>query len=393
WAYITVVGGGGAGFIEERHLAVGPPEPAANLHAVKGGERLGKIAADVFGAEITGGNDARLYVQAIYEANKGRAGIRLDAVDLTLRESMPRQEAEEETLKIYKGVKVIEGQAIWVPSKEFVQQLKASGSITTGSTALSKGWRAGKAYARDVVEVAEFDAGMIVGVLEGAYEAIRDIFKSAVDMLRMAFEIVKANITGHLLDLVIDAAKKLKQFIVHLPDIAKALGSHVAERWTSAGPFGKGQFVGEVVGYVAANVLVVLATGGGAVAVMLARAAESGSQLARAVMLLVKAADLASNPLKLLEGAGKGATISEEAAAKLKQALARDAGTAGKIDHGAEDAGKVAHRAHDVDAYAPKRAQMFKGRQHGQERRIGDSGNRSSRRNGPSRQGEFSSRQ
>ena len=82
WAYVTVPAGTAAGFIEEQFLLVDPPEPNAHVHRVTKGETLGAIAESVYAGKITEGNDERLYVQAIYEANKGKNGVYLTDVDL-----------------------------------------------------------------------------------------------------------------------------------------------------------------------------------------------------------------------------------------------------------------------------------------------------------------------
>jgi len=351
WAYVVTVNGS-AGFIEEKFLAIDPPEPDATLYVVAPRDKLGAIAERRFGAQITGGNDARLYVQAIYEANKGRPGIRLQPVTLSWRQTWNRREAEEQTLEVYKGVAILAGHAIWIPSEGFVQQLKASGAITSGSTEFAKAARVAKDVGTAVVHGVEFLAGAVVGILEGAWQALVDIFKGAWELVKMAFEIFKAYLTGTMLQLGLDTVNKLKSFFEKLDagQLVKALGAYIAHRWTDATWYGRGEFVGQVIGYIALNVLLIMATAGGSIGTLLARSAAAGSDIARVVMALVKVVDVAQNPLKLLEGAGKGLAVSEEVAAKLKQALprevAKDANKAKKVvkggEHAAEDAGRDA---------------------------------------------------
>jgi hypothetical protein len=192
--------------------------------------------------------------------------------------------------------------------------------------------RAAKDVALGVLHGAEFLAGVVVGILEGAWQALVDVFKGAWELVKMAFEVMKAYLTGTLLKLMLETAKKVKDFFEKLDvkQLVKMLGAYIAKKWTSAGWFGKGEFVGQVVGYIALNVLLVVATAGGSVGALLAEAAEAGSDVARAVMALVKVVDVAQNPLKLLEGAGKGVTVSEEVAAKLKQGLVRKGAAEGE---------------------------------------------------------------
>jgi hypothetical protein len=348
WAYVVALSGGsGAGFIEEKYLAIDPPEPEARLRRVKRGDTLGAIATSEYGAKYEGGNDQRLYVQALYEANKQRPGIKLHAVDLSRTETLLREEAEEETLKIYRGVQIDEGAVLWIPSDGFVQALKASGQITSGSTDLSKAWRFAKQAGAAVIEALKFTAGVFVGILEGAWQALVDVFKGAVEILKIAFEIFKAQITGQLPQLMLDTARKVKDFFEHLDvkAMARALGKYIIDRWESSGWYGRGEFIGQVVGYIAMNVLLLVATEGGSVGALLAEAAAGGSEIARAVIVMVRVIDTAQNPLKLLEGAGKGVTITEEAAQKIKQGLAGEQKAAQVVEGGVKDAEAAAGKA------------------------------------------------
>lgn len=163
----------------------------------------------------------------------------------------------------------------------------------------------------------------------------------------MAFEIFKAYLTGTMLQLGLDTVNKLKGFFEKLDagQLIKALGASISHRWTDATWYGRGEFVGQVIGYIALNVLLVMATAGGSIGTLLARSAAAGSDVARAVMALVKVVDVAQNPLKLLQGAGKGLTVGEEVAAKLKQGLPREAKLAAKVEQGAEGAAKLAEDA------------------------------------------------
>ena len=193
-----------------------------------------------------------------------------------------------------------------------------------------------------VVHGVEFLAGAVVGILEGAWQALVDIFKGAWELVKMAFEIFKAYLTGTMLQLGLDTVNKLKSFFEKLDagQLVKTLGAYIAHRWTDATWYGRGEFVGQVIGYIALNVLLIMAIAGGSIGTLLARSAAAGSDIARVVMTLVKVVDVAQNPLKLLEGAGKGLAVSEEVAAKLKQGLPREAEIAAKAEHGATDAAK-----------------------------------------------------
>jgi hypothetical protein len=182
WCYVIATEPGAAGFCEERYLAIDPPEPTATLHRTAPGERLATIAEQAYGL-ATDDNNSRLYVQALYLANRDRAGVQLDHVDLAFKDRALRGEDERRTLEIYKGAKVIAGTSLWIPSKPFIEQLKATGAVTGGSTLLTEAWDAAKGAVGAVVDGAKYVAGFFVGLLEGAYNAIVDLFKGAVDMV------------------------------------------------------------------------------------------------------------------------------------------------------------------------------------------------------------------
>jgi hypothetical protein len=85
WCYVIATEAGIAGFCEERYLAIDPPEPTATLHRTAPGERLATIAEQAYGP-ATDDNDSRRYVQALYLANRDRAGVQLDHVDLSFKD-------------------------------------------------------------------------------------------------------------------------------------------------------------------------------------------------------------------------------------------------------------------------------------------------------------------
>ena len=121
WLWVVAMGMyiGKTGFCEEQFVSIDPPEPTAHLYQVHPGDNLGAIATHYYGKSMDDENNTRLYVQALYFANKGHTGVYLDEVNLGLIDTLLRTGKEEEAVKIYKGAKVRKGLAIWVPSEEF----------------------------------------------------------------------------------------------------------------------------------------------------------------------------------------------------------------------------------------------------------------------------------
>jgi hypothetical protein len=258
WCYVIATDAGTAGFCEERYVAVDPPEPTATLRRTTAGERLAVIAEEAYGAP-TDDSNSRLYVQALYIANRDRAGVTLDHVDLSFRASATRGEDEEQTLKIYKGAKVIAGTSLWIPSKPFIEQLKASGAITSGSTYMTQAWDAAEGVVSGAIDGARYVAGIMVGMLEGAYGAVVDLFKGAVDMVEAALKVVWHLVTGNpgrIKDMVMSWVDKMKLAWERRGEIA----DDFLKKWNADSPWDRGHFQGEVLGWVMMTILLVLLT-------------------------------------------------------------------------------------------------------------------------------------
>jgi hypothetical protein len=311
WCYVAAPEHGAAGFCEERYLAIGPPEPQARLHRIEAGETLGKVAREAYGERIGAGHDERLYIQGLYEANKDRAGVKLTPVQLGASETWHRQGAEEETLKIYRGVQIQQGMSLWIPSDGFIQRLQASGAITSGSSELSKAWRTAAGGVDGAIDAVKYGAGFTVGLLEGAWSAIVDLFKGAAEMIEtvatVLYHLVTAN-PGRIKDLLMTWVDKMKSAWEHREKTA----DEFLDKWNASGGWDRGLFQGEVLGWVMMTVLIIIVTlGEGA-------AASAGSASARfpQVVKLLKTVDAASDVTTYLGGAIKGV----KAAGKLPEA-------------------------------------------------------------------------
>lgn len=331
WAYVVTKDG--AGFCERQYVTTDMPECSAKLHLVTKGETLGGIAERAYGKFIEGGNDARLYVHALYLANKHRTGIRLDDVDLSAMDTMLRGKDEEETLRIYKGVKVIEGQAIWLPSNDFIQQLKAKHFVTSGSTELSKAWREAKEVVADAIDDVKYAAGLVVGLVEGAAESIIDMFKGAAQMAEAVTKIVLKLVTGDVGGLVGMAKHWIGGLAQIWKDKDKIHDGFVA-RWNDDDAWSRGKFRGEVIGWVAMTVLLCVITAGEVSAGVVAILASKFPTLIKGIQAVGKIGDVSTYAHGVAKG---GHAISEAAEDIIKKRI-----------HAAEEAArKKKHKKHD----------------------------------------------
>ncbi len=336
WCYVVATELGAAGFCEERYLAIDPPEPTAMLRPTAAGERLAVIAENAYGV-AKDDNNSRLYVQALYLANRDRAGVRLDHVDLSFKDRAVRGEDERETLEIYKGATVIAGNSLWIPSRPFIDQLKAAGAITGGSGSIAGAWGTAKEVVGGAVDVAKYTAGFVVGTLEGAYNAIVDLFKGAVDMVEAVFKVVWNLVTGNLgaiKAMLMGWVDKMKLAWEHRGEIADAF----LKKWNAESSWDRGLFQGDVLGWLMMTVLLILVTMGEGAPAALAGIAVRWPQLVK----LIKAVDTLGDVTTYLGAVAKAVKLPGKAAAFVSGKMGRAERVA---EHVAEDASKDAGRA------------------------------------------------
>lgn len=283
WAWAVVLDGsasGKSGFLAADRIATDLPEPTARLHWVTGGERLGAITQQHYGDALGKEDNERLFVQALYEANRGRAGIHLDKVELPIGDTWHRTESAEESLRIFKGAKVKKDHALWIPSLDFVQALKQSGDISAGRPIGAGAWDEAKATVGGAVEAATYSAGMLVGILEGAWKAVVDLFKGAAEMIETVGKTVFYALTGDL-----GAIKKMATDLIDKLKAAWSNRGAIADaflaKWNDPDAWTRGNFQGEVLGWVLMTVLLVILTmGEGAIATALGSSAWGARFLA-----------------------------------------------------------------------------------------------------------------
>jgi hypothetical protein len=344
WCYVIATELGVAGFCEERYLAIDPPEPTATLHRTAPGERLATIAEQAYGP-ATDDNNSRLYVQALYLANRDRAGVQLDNIDLSFKDRALRGEDERRTLEVYKGAKVIAGTSLWIPSKPFIEQLKAVGAVTGGSTLIAEAWDTAKAAVGAVVDGAKYVAGFFVGILEGAYNAIIDLFKGAADMVEVVLKVIWNLVSGNpgrVKEMASAWVDKMKVAWEHRGEIA----DEFLKKWNAESAWDRGLFQGEVLGWVTMTVLLILVTMGADAPAALSGVAVRWPQLIE----LLKTLDTLSDVTTYLGTAAKVAMLPGKAARFLAGKFGRAERAAG---HLADDAQRVAGDVERGASHAP----------------------------------------
>jgi hypothetical protein len=270
--------------------------------------------------------------------------VTLDHIDLSFKQRALRGEDEEQTLKIYKGAKVIAGDSLWIPSNAFLEQLKAAGAVTGGSSYVTEAWTEAKQAVGGVVDQARYTAGFMVGMLEGAYSAIVDLFKGAVDMaeavLKLVWNLVMGN-PGRIKDMLAGWVDKMKLTWEHRGEIADEFLS----KWNAASMWDRGTFQGEVLGWLAMTVLLVLVTMGEGAPGALGSISLRWPQLVR----LLKTVDTVGDVTTYLGAAAKAVKLPGKAidsvAGKLGKTARATERVTDELDRTAKGVSELADRA------------------------------------------------
>jgi hypothetical protein len=120
------------------------------------------------------------------------------------------------------------------------------------------------ATAKRVVTDAEFAAGFGIGVLDGAGVAVKDLVVGVADALAMAFDIARTMVTSGLIGTAIETARKVDDFFDKAPMMLSAMGDEFKAGWSNPSSYSCGNFRGEVIGYIAAQIAIIIISGGAA---------------------------------------------------------------------------------------------------------------------------------
>jgi hypothetical protein len=168
----------------------------------------------------------------------------------------------------------------------------------------------------EMVTDAEYTVGYLSGLVEGAYGAVRDLVMGFADLVGMTADIVKAMWSRGFVGAVQHFGRQVADIFDKAPELLEALGADFARKWNQHGSFDRGNFRGEVMGYIAMQVLLIIATAGeGAVA-----AAGRWPKVLAVVRTLDAAGDIftwaetAADGVRALRKGAKAISKAEEAA-------------------------------------------------------------------------------
>ncbi len=197
----------------------------------------------------------------------------------------------------------------------------ASPAVLAGKGAVELG-----KTAKRILTDAAFAGGFGLGVLEGSGGAIKDLATGLVDVLEIAFDIARAMVTGGLIGAAIDTAGKVDDFFDSMPMLLNSMGNEFKDNWTQSDSFGCGNFRGEVIGYIAAQIALIIISGGAAAEGVAFAAMSRWGKVVKIIQTLDNAGDIVAwaskagrglnLPRKILDrirDARKGATVRVDA--------------------------------------------------------------------------------
>ncbi|MBL8623572.1 MAG: DUF4157 domain-containing protein [Myxococcales bacterium] len=345
----------GEGFIESHLVVTDPPEPTAGLYQVKPGDMLKDIAAQHY-PKFVWGADARLYVQAIYHANHGRRAVyRKGAGQIAVDDKALSTKDNHEAFELWSKAQVREGHMLWVPSVEFVDQLRASGQIVSGSDSyevtkafgemLADAWDATAGAIGRAIDWAQYAAGFVVGLLEGAWGSLVDLFKGVGELASMIWSAAKMLI-GDFSEIK-QLAKDLSAAWKNKKEIMQSIATDFMEKWEAKDDFDRGNFQGEFLGYVMMLAFITLVTMGEGTVI-------AGAGRFGAFIKVIQAADAAGSIGTYVGKLRKSIKLPAKAVKEAEEAVGKNARKVVKMSGGdTPDAPHGHGGAPDVDVDAP----------------------------------------
>lgn len=273
--YFVSMEDGQFGYVLKKHVDMRVPEPKARLHWIKSGETATHIVKKYYGDFNTWGADQRLYVLALLYVN--RAAGRDDAI----------KGHDYETAYTYAN------KALWVPSKEFTLYLRDRKDISSGSLS----YDVYQAFLDVTVGPPVFLAGLIHGALESLWDALVGI----VELIGMAWDLLKAIFQGTLGSKASELWDQIKNM-----DVAKLIehGIDVLDKkWNDPSLFKRWHYRGWLVGYILMEVVTLFFTEGLIAGVKVVANSAKIAKFVEAIPVLKEVVNLA----KTLKAEGKAA--------------------------------------------------------------------------------------
>jgi hypothetical protein len=216
------------GYIWKKKVFIGPPEPHAGLLQVDSNQSALSIARTCYSGDIADDADLRFYVNALVHVNKGEGDT---------SKGIYRRPGDEGD---WEATRTTADKYIWIPSAPYALTLR--GIVKSGGRGETvKGWF--QAAAEFLVQFAD-------GLMQGAQQSLRDMFRAAVELAEQMWALLQADLS--------DIAVAIYHWVSELTlDDVKAVLRQVVDRfedfeakWNNRNLYKAAHFQGYVIGYV-----------------------------------------------------------------------------------------------------------------------------------------------
>ena len=278
WVYIeTLQGQRHTGWVAESKVAFPMPDPAATLYRVEGELTLQEVVQShqPYAGYIQHGDDARSLVKAVYLANQAtgkRRGVYINSVKLLAAtqgagfftktfDLIDRYRGD--TRPLYQSVELRAGHNIWLPGTGYIQSLKESGEIATRDATLNK-----------AIAITKGTSGFAVGLVDGLLASIVDVLVGVYETAKGVIDLIRDLISGEAIARAAELIDTIRGMTAEEIEAAagqliSAIGGFISEsvddfvaRWNHKNPYTSWHFRGQTVGYVLAEVAMLIFTGG-----------------------------------------------------------------------------------------------------------------------------------
>jgi hypothetical protein len=222
------------GFVAKQNVSVDLPDPGSHLYRIKSGDTALGIVKQFFkGDAVSWGQDERFYVNVLVYANeqRGRKGICKPSPDAPWDATVVKAASE-----------------IWIPSLAFALSLK--GKVSSGSVSY-EAYRALADVVSAVVDVAIGAAAFVAGLLHGALESLWDTLVGLVELVDLAWKILKNLFSGTLLSNIRPLFSEIAS--IDIGELAQSGLDWLDKKWNDESVLRRWHFRGWIVGYALAE--------------------------------------------------------------------------------------------------------------------------------------------
>ena len=311
WRYVIVTEGehmGRVGYAKEYLIEADLPDPQAVEYYIAtpdlGLQWLVENHKHFEGYNITTGDDARSLAMAVYMANKeaGRKGVYLNEDKLRKAQDPGLWEGAKDKFDeyrrvlrpIFQSVELQLGRKIWLPGPAYVDRLKDLNIIPTRA-----------AWKNDLIKFGKAAAGFVSGLVQGFAGSIIDLVVGIWDLLKTIFNTVRDLFSGELVRKgkevytaiktymdEKDAGEILKDLVNALTTAAGEMWNGFVRKWTTDNLFDAWNFRGRVIGYLAAEILMAVFSGGSTLAAkLLSKLGKVGKVIEKILATILKKID------------------------------------------------------------------------------------------------------